>query len=65
MSALHGSPRILIMPDGGTVLSDQPIHEAERALDEAASAAYVDMKRRELDEAIENHLMHYGFEVSA
>lgn len=55
--------RVYKFPDGGTYLGSQPIEEAERALDEAASAAYVDMKRRELDAAIENHLMHYGFDV--
>lgn len=36
--------------------------EVEAILDAAASAAYVDMKRREYDEAMQNHLMHYGYD---
>lgn len=62
MSALHGGPRVLVMPDRTTILSDQPIHKAERALDEAASAAYIDMKRAEFDAAVENHCMWFGFD---
>ena len=64
MNGIHGSPRILVMPDGGTVRSDQPILEAERALDEAAAQAYVDMKRREFDEAVENLMVNFGFDTT-
>lgn len=58
----HVSPKVYVFPDGGTYTASQTVDEAERALDEAASAAYVDMKRRELDEAIVNHHMHYGLD---
>lgn len=54
--------RVYKFPDGGTYLASQPVEEAERALDEAASAAYVDMKRREYEDAQENHLLHYGYD---
>lgn len=36
--------------------------EVEQILDAAASAAYVDMKRREYEAAQENHLMHHGYD---
>lgn len=36
--------------------------EIEHHLDREASAAYVDMKFREANEAMENHLLHYGFD---
>lgn len=50
-------------PDGGTILSDQPIREAERALAEAASARYVDEKRQEFDRAVEEHCARFGFDA--
>lgn len=50
-------------PDGGTVLADQPVREAERALDEAASLAYIDTMRAEFDAAVENHCLHFGFNI--
>lgn len=36
--------------------------EVEDILDWAASAEYVDMKFREANEALENHLMHHGYD---
>lgn len=36
--------------------------EVEQILDAAASAEYVDMKFREANEALENHLMHHGYD---
>lgn len=54
--------RVYRFQDGGTYRVSQTLDEAVRALDEAASAAYVDMKRRELDEAMQNHHLRYGYD---
>lgn len=59
---IPSAPVVFQFADGGTYLSTQPVDEAERALDEAASAAYVDMKFAEANAAMENHLLHYGYD---
>lgn len=64
MTGKHSGPRVLIMPDGGTALTDQPVREAGRALAEAASRAYVDMKRAEFDQAVEEHCLMFGFDTT-
>ena len=58
------SPRVLIMPDKTTILSNQPIIEAEKALAEAASHERIDSLRRDFDRAVEEHCMRFGFDES-
>lgn len=41
-----------------------PVFEAERITAEAASAAWVDAKRREFDAAVERHCMLFGFDAA-
>lgn len=62
MSALHGGPRVFVMPDGKSILSTQPVDEAMRALEEAASAAIVDQAYRVADQLAETHRLMYGFD---
>lgn len=50
-------------PDGGTILSDQPIREAQHAIAEAESARVVDEYRRRFDQAVEDHCMRFGFDA--
>ena len=64
MSALHGGPRIFVMPDGMTVRSDQPIHEAERELQKRAWHDVIDAKRREWDAEVERMCLEFGFDVN-
>lgn len=61
----RGQAHVLVFrfPDGGTILSDQPIREAERALAEAESARLVDEKRQEFDRAVEEHCARFGFDA--
>ena len=61
MSALHGGPRVFVMPDGQSVLENQPVIEALAALAEAASHDRIDQLRREFDQAVENHMARFGF----
>ncbi|MGC5078498.1 hypothetical protein [Agrococcus sp. DT81.2] len=56
----RGEAQRVAFPDGYSTVD--VMVEVERALDEAASAAYVDMKRREYEDAQENHLLHYGYD---
>lgn len=46
-----------------TKLGQQVVAEAERALEEAASAAYVDAKRAEFDRAVDEHCARFGFDI--
>lgn len=61
MSALHGGPRVFVMPDGQTVLENQPVVEALAALAEAESHARIDQMRRDFDTAVEEHMARFGF----
>lgn len=62
MSALHGGPRIFVMPDGRTVLENQPVVEALAALAEAESQARVDAAYRAADEIAAEHHARFGFQ---
>lgn len=42
----------------------EPVLEAERITAEAASAAFVDEKRREFDAAVVDHCMRFGFDFA-
>ena len=64
MSALHGGPRIFVMPDGMPVLENQPVVEALAALAEAESHARIDQMRRDFDTAVEEHMARFGFDVN-
>lgn len=56
------APRVYQFPDGGTILSTQPVIEAHHALAEAASAALVDEARRRFDAEVERHCLAFGFD---
>ena len=64
MSALHGGPRVFVMPDGQSVLENQPVIEAIAALAEAASHDRIDQYRRAFDQAVEEHCMRFGFDTT-
>ena len=61
----RGTAQALVFrfPDGGTILSDQPIREAQRVLAEAESARVVDEYRRRFDQAVEDHCMRFGYDA--
>lgn len=56
-------PRVYQFRDGGTILSDQPVREAQHVLAEAESARVVDEYRRRFDQAVEDHCMRFGFGI--
>ena len=64
MSALHGGPRVFVMPDGQSVRSDQPVIEAERELKKRAWQDAIDKKRREWDADVERMCLEYGFDTN-
>lgn len=43
-------------PDGGTILSDQPVREAEKAVAMAAYDARIDQARRDFDAAVQHKI---------
>jgi hypothetical protein len=60
MSAQH-----VVFPDGGSYRIEDVHDEADRALEQAASAAYVDECRREFDRAVDEHCARFGFDLIA
>jgi hypothetical protein len=55
---------ILRFPDGGTYPIENVHIEADLALEEAASAAYVDECRRAFDTAVDEHCARFGFDLA-
>lgn len=62
--AQHAVPAatVVIFPDGGSYLTSHVHEEADMALEEAASAAYVDECRRAFDTAVDEHCARFGFD---
>lgn len=55
--------RVMVWPDGGTSLTNQPVIEAIAAIAEAESHARIDQLRRDFDAAVEEHCARFGFGV--
>lgn len=51
-SHIPSAPTVHVFPDGGTVLSTQPVEEAEKALAVVAADERIDRARADFDAAV-------------